>query len=108
MKILVLVATIPGENPGRRKGKGFLAMLVNQELVDPKAMRKGDGQKGKALTFVYLANTRGNASQSLTLGDRPGRDTRLNRNKAAESCNEEKLFKSGNGLSPRVLEKGIG
>ena len=25
--ILVLVASIPGENPGRRKGKGFLATL---------------------------------------------------------------------------------
>ena len=31
MKILVLVASIPGENPGRRKGKGFLATLVDQE-----------------------------------------------------------------------------
>lgn len=51
MKILVLVATIPGENPGRRKGKGFLAMLVNQELVDPKAMRKGDRPKGEGVNI---------------------------------------------------------
>ena len=42
MKILVLVAAIPGENPGRRKGKGFLSTLVEQELVGPKSKRKCD------------------------------------------------------------------
>jgi len=31
MNILVLVAAIPGENPGRRKGKGFWATLVDPE-----------------------------------------------------------------------------
>ncbi len=35
MKILVLVAAIPGENPGRRKGKGFWATFVDPELVGP-------------------------------------------------------------------------
>lgn len=58
MKILALVASIPGEktfdgshqkslNPGRRKGKGFLATLVDQESVGPKAKRKRD-VKGEA------------------------------------------------------------
>lgn len=45
MKILALVASIPGENPGRRKGKGFLAMLVIQELVGPKAKRNRDAER---------------------------------------------------------------
>ncbi len=45
MKILVLVASIPGENPGRRKGKVFLAILFSQESVGPKAKRNRDAER---------------------------------------------------------------
>lgn len=64
MKILVLVAAILGENPRRRKGKGFLATLVDQELVGPNPKRNRVGGKGKALIFVYQFSGRGNARQS--------------------------------------------
>jgi hypothetical protein len=43
--ILVLVASIPGENPGRRKGKGFLATLIGQELAGPKTKRNRDVER---------------------------------------------------------------
>lgn len=39
MKILVLVAAIPDENSGRRKGKGSTATLVDRGLVDPNTKR---------------------------------------------------------------------
>lgn len=34
LKIPVVVAAKIGENPIRRKGKGFLTMFVNQELAE--------------------------------------------------------------------------
>ena len=51
MKMLVLVVSIPGENPGRRKGKGFSAMLISRELVDPKTMRNREMSKGKGVNI---------------------------------------------------------
>ena len=51
MKMLVLVVSIPGENPGRRKGKGFSAMFISRELVDPKAMRNREMPKGKGVNI---------------------------------------------------------
>lgn len=48
MKILALVASIPGENPGRRKGKGFLAMLISQESVGPKTKRNRDVKRERS------------------------------------------------------------
>lgn len=35
MKILPVVTAKSGENPDRRKGKGFSATFVSRELVDP-------------------------------------------------------------------------
>ena len=51
MKIMVLVVSIPGENPGRRKGKGFSAMIISRELVGPKAMRNREMPKGKGVNI---------------------------------------------------------
>lgn len=39
MKILPVVTAKSGENPDRRKGKGFSAMFVSRELVDPNPLR---------------------------------------------------------------------
>ena len=51
MNILVLVAANPGENPGRRKGQGFRAMLVSPELGGPKAGGNASLPKGKPVNI---------------------------------------------------------
>ena len=54
IKILVLVATKKGENPFRRKGKGFLALIIIQELVGPKPQRNTLLAKGKQVNIPAL------------------------------------------------------
>ena len=46
------VAAKNGENPFRRRGKGFLAMFVSQELADPKVVLNRNYRKGSRLIFL--------------------------------------------------------
>lgn len=52
MKILVVVTAKSGENPDRRKGKGFSAMFVSRELVDPNRAPKGSAGTGKQVNIL--------------------------------------------------------
>ena len=51
MQILLVVAAKRGENPRRRKGKGFVAMIVSHELVGPKGSLKMATPKGKPVNI---------------------------------------------------------
>ena len=52
MKILVLVAAIPGENPGRRKGKVFLATL--DCFFAQKGKKPGESTKSKSVLTLNV------------------------------------------------------
>ena len=54
MKILGVVATKNGENPFRRKGTGFLALFISQELVGPNQERNPLLGKGKQVNILAL------------------------------------------------------
>jgi hypothetical protein len=47
----VVVGAQSGENPDRRKGKGFRTTVVSPELVGPKQSLNTDAAKGKP---VYI------------------------------------------------------
>lgn len=51
MKILSKVIAKSGENPDRRKGKGFSAMLVSRELVDPDCARNPTHRNGNPVNI---------------------------------------------------------
>ena len=51
MRILVVVRAEQGKNPCRRKGKGSLAMIVNQGLVDPNLFPNRRIEKGKVVNI---------------------------------------------------------
>ena len=51
MQILLVVAAKRGENPRRRKGKGFVAMFVSHELVGPKGSLNMAIPKGKPVNI---------------------------------------------------------
>ena len=62
MRILVVVGSEQSENLCHRKGKGFLAMSISQELVGPNLILKWIKGKGKRLIFLYYFSMCGNAS----------------------------------------------
>ena len=62
MRLLVVVGSEQSENLCHRKGKGFLAMPISQELVGPNLILKRIMGKGKRLIFLYYHDMRGNAS----------------------------------------------
>jgi hypothetical protein len=62
MRILVVVGSEQSENLCHRKGKGFLAMSISQELVGPNLFLNWIEGKGKRLIFLYYHDMRGNAS----------------------------------------------
>ena len=62
MRILVVVGSKQSENLCHRKGKGFLAMTISQELVGPNQSLKRELGKGKRLIFLYFLSMCGNAS----------------------------------------------
>jgi hypothetical protein len=51
MKILGVVTAKSGENPDRRKDKGFSAMFVSRELVGPNSRPSGLARKGKQINI---------------------------------------------------------
>lgn len=53
-RILAVVARKSGENPDRRRGKGFSAMFVSRELVDPNLNRNPDLGKGELVNIPVL------------------------------------------------------
>ena len=54
IKIQGVVAAKKGENPFRRKGTGFLALFINQELVGPNCKRNSLYRKGKLVNIPAL------------------------------------------------------
>ena len=62
MRILVVVGSKQSENLCHRKGKGFLAMSISQELVGPNRLLKRYAGKGKRLIFLYYTSMCGDAS----------------------------------------------
>ena len=54
MRILVVVGTEQSENLCHRKGKGFLAMEINQELVNPNQSLNKSFGKGKPVNIPVL------------------------------------------------------
>ena len=54
MKILPVVTAKSGENPDRRKGKGFSAMFFSRELVDPKCAPNQTCTKGNPVNIPEL------------------------------------------------------
>ena len=62
MRILVVVGSEQSENLCHRKGKGFLAMSISQELVGPnQAPNWSVLGKGDRLIFLYYLGMCGNA-----------------------------------------------
>ena len=51
MKILPVVTAKSGENPDRLMGKGFSAMIVSRELVDPNPVPNRTRGKGKPVNI---------------------------------------------------------
>lgn len=62
VQIPAAVIAKEGENPSRRKGKGFPAMVVSRELAGPKAGLTGTCRKGKGLIFPCHGGRCGNAA----------------------------------------------
>ena len=60
--ILVVVGSKQSENLCRRKGKGFLALYISQELVGPNLPHKWVIGKGNRLIFLYFNSMRGDTS----------------------------------------------